>query len=98
MRTLSKEVTFQHRRRLRGQPGHAPPIIELGAKVSFCPPKIQVRIFENIETTSETKTIKELNYYQKYHKENSYFNYLHPIIFKILKTSLGAKLTCELCT
>src|SRR6218665_2393560 len=41
---------------LGGSRGARPPIIELGAKLSFCPPKIQVRIFENIETTSETKT------------------------------------------
>src|SRR6218665_2127359 len=41
---------------LRGQPGHAPPIIELvGQRYPFAPPIIQVRIFENIETTSETK-------------------------------------------
>jgi len=35
----------------------APPIIELvGQRYPFAPQKIQVRIFENIETTSETKT------------------------------------------
>src|SRR6218665_867068 len=36
----------------------APPIIELvGQRYPFAPPKkVQVRIFENIETTSETKT------------------------------------------
>src|SRR6218665_3774157 len=35
----------------------APPIIELvGQRYPFFPPIIQVRIFENIETPSETKT------------------------------------------
>ena len=46
-----------HSRRLRGAAGRAPPIIELGGKGILLPrKKIQVRIFENIETTSETKT------------------------------------------
>jgi len=39
-----------------------------GKGILFPPPIIQVGIFENIETTSETKTIKELNYYQIYIK------------------------------
>ena len=79
---------------LGGQPGHAPPNNWVGgAKVSFCPPPIiQVRIFENIETTSETKTRNLTT--TIYHNKNNYFNYLHPIIFKIFKPSLSAKLTC----
>src|SRR6218665_780099 len=59
MKTCVLESSWYHRRRLRGQPGHAPPIIELvGQRYLFTPPPpiIQVRIFENIETTSETKT------------------------------------------
>ena len=62
-----------HRRRLRGQPGRVPPIIELGGKGILLPPqKIQVRIFENIETTSETKA-KNLNTTRKNHNENNYY-------------------------
>ena len=82
---------------LGGQPGRAPPIIVLGAKVSFCPPIIQVRIFLNrpIETSSETKTRILTTTRYVYHNENNYFNYLHPIIFKIFKPSLSAKLTCR---
>src|SRR6218665_3443506 len=53
----------------------------------------QVRIFENIETTSETKTRNLTT--TIYHNENNYFNYLHPIIFKIFKPSLSPKLTCR---
>src|SRR6218665_125013 len=76
------------------QPGHAPPIIELvGQRYPFAPPIIQVRIFKNIETTSETKTRKLTT--TIYHNENNYFNYLHPIIFKIFKPSLSAKLACR---
>src|SRR6218665_1091739 len=42
---------------LGGSRGERPPIIEFGGqRYPFSPPKIQVRIFENIETTSETKT------------------------------------------
>src|SRR6218665_1120753 len=80
---------------LGGQPGHAPPIIELvGQRYPFAPPPIiQVRIFENIETISETKTRNLTT--TIYHNENNYFNYLHPIIFKIFKPSLSAKLTCR---
>src|SRR6218665_2282027 len=81
---------------LGGQPGHAPPsIIELvGQRYTFAPPPIiQVRIFENIETTSETKTRNLTT--TIYRNENNYFNYLHPIIFKIFKPSLSAKLTCR---
>src|SRR6218665_1298215 len=83
-----------HRRRLRGQPGHVPPIIELvGQRYPFAPPIIQVRIFENIETTSETKTRNLTT--TIYHNENNHFNYLRPIIFKIFKPSLSAKLKCR---
>src|SRR6218665_1842165 len=80
---------------LGGSRGARPPIIELGAKVSFCPPIIQVRILENIETISETKTRNLTT--TRYHNENksAYFNYLHPIIFKIFKPRLSAKLTCR---
>jgi len=51
-----------------------------------------MRIFENVETTSETKArnLTTIRY-----NENNYFNYLHPIIFKIVKPSLSAKLTCR---
>jgi len=74
---------------LGGQPGHAPPIIELvGQRYPFVPPIIQVRIFENIETTSETKTMNLTT--TIHHNENNYFNYLHPLIFKIFKPSLSA--------
>src|SRR6218665_2261078 len=73
----------------------APPIIELvGQRYRFAPPIIQVRIFLNIETTSETKT-RNLTTTRYYHNENNFFNYLHPIIFKIYKPSLSAKLTCR---
>src|SRR6218665_1934907 len=54
-----------------------PPIIELvGQRYPFAPPIIPVRIFENIETTSETKTRNLTT--TIYHNENNYFNYLHP--------------------
>src|SRR6218665_1000506 len=87
---------WTHRRRLRGAAGaRAPLIIELvGQRYPFAPPPIiQVRIFENIETTSETKTRNLTT--TVYHNENNYFNYLHPIILKIFKPSLSAKLTCR---
>jgi len=48
-----------------------------------------VKIFENIETTSETKTRNLTT--TTYHNEDNYFNYLHPITFKIFKHSLSAK-------
>ena len=61
---------------LGGSRGTRPPIIELvGQRYPFAPPIIQVRIFENIETTSETKTRNLLP--DIYHNENNYFNYLH---------------------
>src|SRR6218665_3266271 len=36
---------FDHRRRLWGKPGHALPIIKMGANPLFCPPNNQTRIF-----------------------------------------------------
>src|SRR6218665_2459327 len=81
---------------LGGSRGTRPPIIELvGQRYPFAPPIIQVRIFENIEITSETKTRNLTT--TIYHNENNYFNYLNPIIFKIFKPSLSAKLTCRAC-
>ena len=71
-------------------------VIELvGQRYPFAPPIIQVRIFENIETTSETKTRNLTILPDIYHNENNYFNYFHLMIFKIFKPSLSAKLTCR---
>ena len=53
---------------LGGSRGTRPPIIEsVGQRYPFAPPIIQLRIFENIETTSETKTRNLTRaYYQIY--------------------------------
>src|SRR6218665_584792 len=57
---------------LGGAAGARPPIIELvGQRYPFAPPIIQVRIFENIETTSETKTRNLTT--TIYHNEINYF-------------------------
>src|SRR6218665_4028630 len=47
-----------------GQPGHAPPIIKMGAKPLFCPPNNQTRIFiffylKKKMKKAETETKKE---------------------------------------
>ena len=76
---------------LGGQSGHAPPIIELErAKVSFCPPpkKNPGENFWKYWNYFRNKD-KELNCYQKYHNDDSYFNYLHPISKQKRKERVG---------
>src|SRR6218665_1632164 len=51
---------------------------------------ITMYVTQNAVCNCEIKSIltyllKQLTYYRKYHNENSYFNYLHNIIFKIFK-------------
>src|SRR6218665_142227 len=59
------ESAYRHRRRLWGQPGHAPPIIKMGGKTAFCPPIIRRKfvIFyfkkETRKKAEETETKKE---------------------------------------
>ena len=38
---MPSQGSYKHRRRLWGQPGHAPLIIKMGANPIFCPPIIR---------------------------------------------------------
>ena len=59
-----KSLAGGHRRRLReGSRGSRPPIIKLGEKVSFCPPKNPGENFWKYWNYFRNKD-KELNYYQ----------------------------------
>src|SRR6218665_487596 len=50
-----------HRRRLWGQPGHAPPIIRMGGKTPFCPPPIIRREVFNFVYLKKINTKKSRN-------------------------------------
>ena len=66
----------------------SPPIIEVGGqRYPFAPQKSRWNLLKILKLLLKQR----LKCYRKYQNENSYFNYLHLIIFTVFKTLLRAK-------